>query len=219
MQNDDGGWAAFDRTKDRPILEKIPFADHNAMQDPSCPDITGRVLECLGPLRLDRSIIRPLRRAIAFIRSATGSERRMVGPLGRQLRLRHLAGAHRPSQRRRRHEQPITFRRAADWLRSVQKPDGSFGETCRKLRRSLPQGQRRKHAIANRLGRDGLDGRRWRRTTRLSKKRSLARRQSGADGTGKKICYTGTGFPKVFYLKYHLYRPLFPADRAAGCRL
>ncbi len=48
MQNEDGGWAAFDRTKDRPILEKIPFADHNAMQDPSCPDITGRVLECLG---------------------------------------------------------------------------------------------------------------------------------------------------------------------------
>ena len=48
MQNDDGGWAAFDKTKDRPILEKIPFADHNAMQDPSCPDITGRVLECLG---------------------------------------------------------------------------------------------------------------------------------------------------------------------------
>lgn len=48
MQNDDGGWAAFDRTKDRPLLEHVPFADHNAIQDPSCPDITGRTLECLG---------------------------------------------------------------------------------------------------------------------------------------------------------------------------
>src|SRR5207237_3819739 len=48
FQNDDGGWAAFDKTKDRRILEKIPFADHNAMQDPSCPDITGRILESLG---------------------------------------------------------------------------------------------------------------------------------------------------------------------------
>ncbi len=48
LQNDDGGWAAFDRTKDRPILEHVPFADHNAIQDPSCPDITGRVLESLG---------------------------------------------------------------------------------------------------------------------------------------------------------------------------
>jgi hypothetical protein len=48
FQNDDGGWAAFDRTKDRWILEHVPFADHNAMQDPSCPDISGRVLECFG---------------------------------------------------------------------------------------------------------------------------------------------------------------------------
>src|SRR5437588_179772 len=48
MQNDAGGWAAFDRTRNREILEHVPFADHNAMQDPSCPDITGRVLECLG---------------------------------------------------------------------------------------------------------------------------------------------------------------------------
>jgi len=48
LQNDDGGWAAFDHTVERPLLEHIPFADHNAIQDPSCPDITGRTLECLG---------------------------------------------------------------------------------------------------------------------------------------------------------------------------
>ncbi|CAN5820605.1 hypothetical protein BH11PLA1_BH11PLA1_00100 [soil metagenome] len=47
MQNDDGGWAAFDRTRDRPWMEAVPFADHNAMQDPSCSDVTGRVLESL----------------------------------------------------------------------------------------------------------------------------------------------------------------------------
>lgn len=47
MQNDDGGWAAFDRTRDRPWMEAIPFADHNAMQDPSCSDITGRVTEAI----------------------------------------------------------------------------------------------------------------------------------------------------------------------------
>ncbi|NBX24591.1 MAG: squalene--hopene cyclase, partial [Planctomycetes bacterium] len=55
MQNDDGGWAAFDRTKHRQVYEYVPFADHNAIQDPSCPDITGRVLECLSwhGLRID----------------------------------------------------------------------------------------------------------------------------------------------------------------------
>ena len=48
MQNRDGGWAAFDRDIDSEVLTKVPFADHNAMLDPSCPDITARVLEALG---------------------------------------------------------------------------------------------------------------------------------------------------------------------------
>ncbi len=48
MQNRDGGWAAFDRDINREVLTKVPFADHNAMLDPSCPDITARVLEALG---------------------------------------------------------------------------------------------------------------------------------------------------------------------------
>ena len=48
MQNKDGGWAAFDRDINREVLTKVPFADHNAMLDPSCPDITARVLEALG---------------------------------------------------------------------------------------------------------------------------------------------------------------------------
>src|SRR5262249_54557593 len=48
MQNRDGGWAAFDRDIDREVLTRVPFADHNAMLDPSCPDITARVLEALG---------------------------------------------------------------------------------------------------------------------------------------------------------------------------
>src|SRR5207237_9451492 len=73
MQNDDGGWAAFDKTKDRPILEKIPFADHNAMQDPSCPDITGRVLECLGHCGLTTR--HPaVRHAIGHIRAAQDND-------------------------------------------------------------------------------------------------------------------------------------------------
>ena len=45
MQNDDGGWGAFDRNNDRQFLCYVPFADHNAMIDPSTPDLTGRVLE------------------------------------------------------------------------------------------------------------------------------------------------------------------------------
>ena len=84
MQNDDGGWAAFDRTRDRPILEKIPFADHNAMQDPSCPDITGRVLEGLGHcgIRLDHPAVRPGHRVH---QKTSGSLRRAGGADGASI--------------------------------------------------------------------------------------------------------------------------------------
>ncbi len=68
MQNEDGGWAAFDRTVERPILEHVPFADHNAIQDPSCPDIAGRTLESLGHHGFTTSNLE-VQQAIEFIRS------------------------------------------------------------------------------------------------------------------------------------------------------
>ena len=48
MQNSDGGWGAFDHENNLQFLNHIPFADHNAMLDPSTADVTARVLECLG---------------------------------------------------------------------------------------------------------------------------------------------------------------------------
>src|SRR5947208_3066123 len=48
MQSGDGGWAAFDVDNNWAVLNQVPFADHNAMLDPTCPDITGRVVECLS---------------------------------------------------------------------------------------------------------------------------------------------------------------------------
>src|SRR5690606_10896021 len=50
MQNRNGGWAAFDADIDNQVLTQVPFADHNAMLDPSCADITARILEILGTL-------------------------------------------------------------------------------------------------------------------------------------------------------------------------
>jgi squalene cyclase len=47
MQSANGGWAAFDVDNDWQLLNKVPFADHNAMLDSTCPDITGRVMEAL----------------------------------------------------------------------------------------------------------------------------------------------------------------------------
>ena len=67
MQSKDGGWAAFDVDNNWRPLSFVPFADHNAMLDPTCPDITGRVLEALCAYGLDQSIIRPIRRGIEYL--------------------------------------------------------------------------------------------------------------------------------------------------------
>ena len=66
MQNRDGGWAAFDRDNNKGFLCNIPFADHNAMLDPSTADVTARVLECLG--RFGWSANHPaIQRAVQFL--------------------------------------------------------------------------------------------------------------------------------------------------------
>ena len=102
MQNRDGGWAAFDRDINREVLTKVPFADHNAMLDPSCPDITARVLEALGHYGYGAG--HPQVAAGARVPPPdAGAARRLAGPLGRQLHLRHLAGAAGLGKHRLRH--------------------------------------------------------------------------------------------------------------------
>jgi squalene-hopene/tetraprenyl-beta-curcumene cyclase len=58
FQCKDGGWAAFDKDCTKSIMEKVPFADHNAMLDPECADITARILELLGLKVLRLSILK-----------------------------------------------------------------------------------------------------------------------------------------------------------------
>ena len=81
MQNDDGGWAAFDRNNNRQFLCHVPFADHNAMIDPSTPDLTGRVLEMLG--LLGRRVGDPVvDRAVAYMRRTQESDGSWFGRWG-----------------------------------------------------------------------------------------------------------------------------------------
>ncbi len=92
MQNKDGGWAAFDVDIDNEVLTKVPFADHNAMLDPSCADITARILELLGTSRLSRGPSAGRARPRLPLEDAR-TRRLLVWPLGRELHLRHLASA------------------------------------------------------------------------------------------------------------------------------
>jgi squalene-hopene/tetraprenyl-beta-curcumene cyclase len=213
MQNEDGGWAAFDRTKDRPLLEKIPFADHNAMQDPSCPDITGRVLECLGHNGFTAE--RPaVKHAIAFIRSHQDADGGWWGRWG----VNFVYGTWQVLTGFRAVKADMSqpwIRRAADWLRRVQKEDGSFGETAESYDDPSLKGQGESTPSQTAWGAMGLMAVAGADDPAVERAIHWLINNQAADGAWDEDFYTGTGFPKVFYLKYHLYRHYFPLTALA----
>ena len=88
MQNSDGGWGAFDHENNLQFLNHIPFADHNAMLDPSTADVTARVMECLGQMGWPAT--HPVvDRARDFLQARSNAGWLLVRPLGRELRLRN----------------------------------------------------------------------------------------------------------------------------------
>jgi squalene-hopene/tetraprenyl-beta-curcumene cyclase len=208
MQNQDGGWAAFDREINHDVLTKVPFADHNAMLDPSCPDITARVLEALGHYgyRVGNPAVA---RAIAFL---AATQQPAGGWLGRwgvnyiygtwQV-LAGLASVGFDMQ------QPMV-RQAVAWLKRVQQAGGGWGETCRSYDEPRLAGQGTPTAsqtawalLALLAAGDGQS-----EEARAGIDYLVASQQP--DGNWQEDQFTGTGFPKVFYLKYHMYRLYFP---------
>jgi squalene-hopene/tetraprenyl-beta-curcumene cyclase len=213
MQNDDGGWAAFDRTRDRPILEQIPFADHNAMQDPSCPDIAGRVLESLGHCGFtpDHPAVR---RAIDFIKR----EQDPCGGWWGRWGVNFVYGTWQILTGLKAIGEPMDqpyIQRAADWLRSVQKPDGSFGETCQSYEDASLKGQGASTASQTAWGAMGLLAAAGPQDPAVERAIVWLVEHQGPDGNWEENFFTGTGFPRVFYLKYHLYRLYFPLTALA----
>ncbi len=216
MQNDDGGWAAFDRTRNRPILEHVPFADHNAIQDPSCPDIAGRVLECLGHIGL-KSDHPAVRKAVRFLQETQEPEGCWFGRWGVnyvygtwQVLTGLRAVGERMDQR--------FVRRAADWLRSCHKPDGSWGESCQTYDNPELKGRGPSTPSQTAWGAMGLMAAAGPHDPHVKAAIRWLIENQNPQGDWDEPWFTGTGFPRVFYLKYHLYRLYFPLMALARYR-
>jgi squalene-hopene/tetraprenyl-beta-curcumene cyclase len=208
MQNRDGGWAAFDRDIDHEVLTKVPFADHNAMLDPSCPDITARVLEALGQYGYGTDHPQ-VKKALGFIRHVQEPSGAWPGRWGVNYLYgtwQVLAGLHGIGLDA---DDPMVGR-AADWLEQVQQPDGGWGESCRSYDdpswagRGEPTASQTAWALLGLVAAGRADSAAARAGVEY-----LVKTQR-EDGNWDEDVFTGTGFPKVFYLKYHLYRLYFP---------
>jgi squalene-hopene/tetraprenyl-beta-curcumene cyclase len=208
MQNSDGGWAAFDRDNTLELLCKVPFADHNAMIDPSSPDLTGRVLEAFGRVgyRVGHATVD---RGCDYLRARQEHDGSWFGRWG----VNYIYGTWQAIEGLTAvgvAEDDPAVTAAADWLVDHQQPGGGWGESPESYAdrawagRGEPTPSQTAWALAGLVaaGRDDSEavehGTAW-----------LLARQHG-DGSWEESAFTGTGFPKVFYLRYHYYRIYFP---------
>jgi squalene-hopene/tetraprenyl-beta-curcumene cyclase len=215
MQSGDGGWAAFDVDNNWAILNQVPFADHNAMLDPTCPDITGRVLECLcrrGMTMRDT----PIQRGVAYLLGAQERDGSWYGRWGVNylygsfLAMRGLAATRAP-------EAIPSIQKAANWLRAIQNSDGGWGESCSSYGVD--------HFVAapsapsqTAWGILGLLAAGDTESASLKRALDYLLDRQREDGTWDEEATTGTGFPNVFYLTYTMYRDYFPLLALAGAR-
>lgn len=207
MQNRDGGWGAFDRDNDKKFICHIPFADHNAMIDPSTADVTARVLECLG--RFGWPVEHPaVQRAVNFLKKDQCGDGSWFGRWGVNF-VYGTSGVLRALETVSLNTKDYC-KRAVNWLKSVQKPDGSFGESLRSYHIESTKGQGNSTPSQTAWGLIGLLAAAEAGDPAISKAAEYLVRNQNEDGSWDEADFTGTGFPCVFYLKYHLYRNSFP---------
>jgi squalene-hopene/tetraprenyl-beta-curcumene cyclase len=208
MQCRNGGWASFDKNNDRMVFQYVPFADHNAMLDPATVDITGRVLEMLAAYGYTKD--HPaVNKAIQFIRKEQEPDGAWFGRwgvnyiYGTMLVLRGLEAIGVD------HHEPYV-QSGAEWLRMVQNPDGGWGESCASYDDSNVKGVGQSTPSQTAWAVMGLLAANDTRSDCVARGIAYLLRSQKKDGSWDETQYTGTGFPRVFYLLYHMYRQYFP---------
>ena len=207
MQSHDGGWAAFDADNNWKFLNNVPFADHNAMLDPTCPDITGRTLEALAAHGVGANH-RAVRRGVEWLirnQQADGSWYGRWGVAyiyGTCFALRGLAASGES-------DREAHVLRGGEWLRSIQNADGGWGESCASYDNGVytpgpsTPSQSAWAVLGLIAGGDAA-------SSSVEHGIEYLLRTQLPDGSWREDLATGTGFPKVFYLNYHLYKDYFP---------
>jgi len=208
MQSDNGGWGAFDANNDHTFLQNIPFADHGALLDPPTADVSARCIGMLAQLGYDKDHL-VMAKGLAYLRREQEDEGSWFGRWGNNyvygtwsvLCAFNAAG----EDMQARH-----IRKAVDWLKYAQRPDGGWGEDCStywqhrrdEVKTSTPS--QTSWAAMGLMAAGEVDS------------DSVAR---GIDylvecerdgGDWHEEYFNAVGFPRIFYLRYHGYSMYFP---------
>ena len=208
MQNDDGGWGAFDRNNNREFLCHVPFADHNAMIDPSTPDMTGRVLEAMGKLgrRLDDPAVD---RAETYVRRAQQADGSWFGRWG----VNYIYGTWQVITGLTAVGVPAddpAVAAGANWLLTHQQACGGWGESPDSYEHPHLRGQGDPTASQTAWAVMGLIAAGMEQHQAVTRAVRYLTIMQNEDGTWDESEFTGTGFPQVYYLRYHYYPIYFP---------
>jgi squalene-hopene/tetraprenyl-beta-curcumene cyclase len=210
MQSDDGGWAAFDANNFEYYLNNIPFSDHGALLDPPTEDVTARCLSMLAQLGETAENNKQVAAGVEYLRRTQHAEGSWYGRWGMNyiygtwsvLCALNMVGVG--------HQDPM-FRKAVDWLASVQNEDGGWGEDAvsyrldyRGLERAPSTASQTAWALLGLMAAGEVGHPAVARGVKY-----LIATQS-EKGLWDEARYTATGFPRVFYLRYHGYRKFFP---------
>jgi squalene-hopene/tetraprenyl-beta-curcumene cyclase len=209
MQSRNGGWGAFDADNDYDYLNNIPFADHGALLDPPTEDVTARCLSMLA--QLGETPANPaLARALKYLRKTQLPDGSWYGRWGMNyiygtwsvLCALNAAGLD--------HKSP-EIRKAVEWLTAIQNPDGGWGEDATSYKldyrgyESAPSTASQTAWAVLGLMAAGEAGR-----PAVQSGIDYLLRNQAEDGFWNEPRYTATGFPRVFYLRYHGYAKFFP---------
>lgn len=208
MQGKDGGWGAFDVDNNSEYLNNLPFGDLKAMIDPSTADITGRALEVMGMLRFDRSD-RRVQRAIAFIKKKQEKNGSWWGRWG----VNYLYGTSIVLSGLNAIGEDLSkpyIRKAVHWLKDTQNLDGGWGESCASYSPNMPQGPVNSTPSQTAWALWALIHAGEVNSHAVLKGVAYLLENQKADGTWDEKEFTGTGFPRHFFIRYHNYRNCFP---------
>lgn len=209
MQSSNGGFAAFDIDNTYYYLNEVPFADHGALLDPPSSDVTAR---CTGFLALhgDQRHKGVVERGLAYLFSEQESSGAWYGRWGSNYIYGtwSVLEAMRLAQVDKEH---LTIQRAVQWLKSVQRDDGGWGESNDTYFDPQQAGQfEQSTSFQTAWALLGLMTAGEENSQAVQKGIKYLMETQSADGLWYEPWFTAPGFPRVFYLKYHGYSKYFP---------